>query len=378
MDVPKTLDYVSAYNAIVFQHETNDTNQTNVTDRLDIHLSTQAITIAVFSGFFNTITLLGNLLVVYAFCTTPKLHTYTNYYVLSLAVSDIIAGGFTMPIYSVYWVLGYWPFSDAFCDAYLYINHVFIHISILVIVSIAFDRWQALVMPLQHLSKRTLKHALSLISLSYIIPFLVWLPGCLLWPYMHGGRTIHSEQCYPQYVSDSLVFSCFAPIILFWFPLFVATILYWRIIIVIRRAKMLKNKRKYTVTMESLSRSSRLSQRARTELENGINHTKERNASISLQGDNFEVNEGFTDDVTPTVNTRKRTVTAEKVKRAIEKLRRENVLATNTLTLVFIAMVLASVPWSALVPAYSACGDCIPLALYQVGTGDGGGEHHDT
>ena len=350
----------------------NDTNQTNGSN---IHLSTPAITIAVFSGLFNAITLFGNFIVLYAYCTTPKLRTYTNYYVVSLAISDIIAGGITMPIYSVYWVLGYWPFSDAFCDAYLYLNHVFIHVSILAIVVIAFDRWQALAMPLQHLKKRTLKHAMSLISLSYIIPFLVWLPGCLLWPYMNGGRTILPERCYPQYVSDSLVFSCFAPIIMFWFPSLIAAVLYWKIIIILQRTRLLRKMRvkKYTVNIEALTGNRRLDQVGHDiiERQNDIDQsgTKERNMSISLRGENFEVNNAFKhDDETlyDVDNNRKRAVTVEKVKRTVEKLRKENVLATNTFTLIFIAMVLASVPWSALVPVYSACRECIPLALYQV------------
>ena len=301
--------------------EENVTNSSNITEW---NLTPQNLTIAVFSGIINTITLFGNFLVLYAYCTTPKLRTYTNYFVVSLAISDIIAGGITMPIYSVYWVLGYWPFSNAFCDAYLYINHVFIHISIMAIVVIAYDRWQALAKPFQHLRKRTWKHAMCLISLSYIIPFLVWLPGCLLWPYMHGGRTIPSDNCYPQYVSDSLVFSCFAPIIMFWCPVSLVVLLYWRIIVIIHRTKVKRNRRR-NVCMGSLDGISQTSQQKG--LFNANDNIQNTNVFSECNGQTFEINQGFSNDekgISPDVaNSRKKPVTAEKIKRAIEKLKRK-------------------------------------------------------
>ena len=288
---------------IPFQYSTGVTEEsvTNGSNITEWNLTPQNMTIAVFSGIINTITLFGNFLVLYAYCTTPKLRTYTNYYVVSLAISDIVAGGITMPIYSVYWVLGYWPFSSAFCDAYLYINHVFIHISIMAIVVIAYDRWQALAMPFKHLRKRTWQHALCLISFSYIIPFLVWLPGCLLWPYMTGGRTIPPDNCYPQYVSDSLVFSCFAPIIMFWCPVSLIVILYWRIIVMIHRTKVRRNRRRnLNISMESLDgiSQSRTSQRKCLDNMDNVNESIRNNKKVlpESNGQTFEINHGFSND----------------------------------------------------------------------------------
>ena len=192
----------------------NHTLPVNITGRHSLSWPANVV-VATFSCTTSFITVVGNVLVIYAYCTTKQLRTYTNYFIVSLAVSDIVAGAITMPLYSVYWILGYWPFSDFLCDAYLYINHVFIHISIMAIVVIAYDRWQALEMPIQHLRKRTFRHASLLITVTYLLPILIWLFACFLWPYFAGERKIEDGRCYPQYVEDSLVFSCLAPCILF-------------------------------------------------------------------------------------------------------------------------------------------------------------------
>ena len=173
------------------------------------------VIIAVFSTIISFITVAGNSCVLYIVCTDKRIRTYTNYYILALSISDIVAGGFTMPLYSVYWILGHWPFSDMLCDVYLFLNQVFIHISIILIVAIAYDRWDALEHPFRHLQRRTLNHAMKLICLSYILPLVIWLFGSFLWPYMKGSRNILPGRCYPQYVSDSFPFLCFVPVIIF-------------------------------------------------------------------------------------------------------------------------------------------------------------------
>lgn len=73
----------------------NSTNSTCVTPPMNASLWTSLIfyfVIAVFAIF-------GNGLVCAAFATNKRLRILTNYYVVSLAVSDILVGSVNIPLY---------------------------------------------------------------------------------------------------------------------------------------------------------------------------------------------------------------------------------------------------------------------------------------
>ncbi|XP_072027787.1 muscarinic acetylcholine receptor M5-like [Amphiura filiformis] len=214
--------------------------ETSVTS---LKINRSGIIIAIVSAAVNFVTISGNLLVIYAFFTTKELRSYTNFYIVALSFSALVAGAFTMPLYSIYWTLGYWPFSPLFCDVFAFINAAFIHISIVMIATIAYDRWDALEHPIRHLGRRTLGHAMLLITVTYTIPLILWLFCHMLWPILAGGRTIAPERCYPQYVTDSFTFLLIAPFLVFWIPMLIISILYARIVNIIRRTRANSRKR---------------------------------------------------------------------------------------------------------------------------------------
>lgn len=56
--------------------------------------------------------LFGNVLVVVAFAVFQKLRTVTNYFIVSLAVADILVAGISMPVWFAYLITGpMWMFD---------------------------------------------------------------------------------------------------------------------------------------------------------------------------------------------------------------------------------------------------------------------------
>ncbi|XP_071797190.1 muscarinic acetylcholine receptor M1-like [Asterias amurensis] len=374
-------------------------------------------TIIIFKLLSSFITVMGNLLILVAFCAERRLRTYTNYYIVGLSVADLVAGAFTMPMYTVYWVLGYWPLGDALCDTYLYVNHVFLHVSVLAILVLAFDRYQAVSQPLKHLQRRTLSHACYMIGIAYVVPILIWLPYVLIWPYITGSTKI-AYSCIPFYVIESPFFSILAPIIFSWIPFPIITFLYWRIYLVI---KSRKTQRRGPVMMQELSTStSRVTvaedttpsnisvkvqppKRQHTDdiadvniiLDNGNNQQElgQENPAFDLNEEeqygniqnnktapsvpnvsNVHPQRNQQPILDPNIQSKKPTSSngtaqQQKQKTASTKKdresRKESNRATRTLTLIFIVLMVASLPWSILVIIRCLCPTCLPFALYQ-------------
>lgn len=71
------------------------------------HLSTHfVVLLSVFIGVLILFTVVGNLLVVVVFVTIPKLRTYNNYFILGLAIADLLVAVVNMPLFAMVILLG--------------------------------------------------------------------------------------------------------------------------------------------------------------------------------------------------------------------------------------------------------------------------------
>lgn len=73
------------------------------TSNLSTHF---VVLLSVFIGVLILFTVVGNLLVVVAFVTMPKLRTYNNYFILGLAIADLLVAMVNMPLFAMVILLG--------------------------------------------------------------------------------------------------------------------------------------------------------------------------------------------------------------------------------------------------------------------------------
>jgi len=90
----------------------------------------------------------GNLLVIVAFLTTPKLKTKTNYFIFSLAVADLLVGLFSVPLW-IYYILTL-DFTNTLYQYYKLGDIVSGVSSIMHLTCISVERCYAIVAPLKH------------------------------------------------------------------------------------------------------------------------------------------------------------------------------------------------------------------------------------
>ena len=97
----------------------------------------------------------GNLLVIVSFKMDVQLQTVSNYFLLSLSVADLTIGLVSMPLYSVYLLMNYWPLGPIVCDAWLSLDYTMSNASVANLLLISFDRYFSVTRPLTYRARRT-------------------------------------------------------------------------------------------------------------------------------------------------------------------------------------------------------------------------------
>lgn len=198
-------------------------------DPLGGHQQWEVVLIVLVTGPLSLITILGNSLVVISIRVNNQLRTISNYYLLSLAVADLILGTVSMNLYTAYIILGRWTLGHLACDLWLTLDYVVSNASVMNLLVISFDRYFSVTRPLTYRTKRTPKMAAVLIALAWVISFILWGPAILFWPYVVGrpsGAEAHACSI-PFLKVPPITYG--TAIAAFYLPVSIMIILYWRI-----------------------------------------------------------------------------------------------------------------------------------------------------
>ncbi|KAM7165170.1 LOW QUALITY PROTEIN: D(4) dopamine receptor [Macrochelys suwanniensis] len=119
----------------------------------------------------------GNLLVCLSVCSERALKTTTNYFIVSLAVADLLLALLVLPLY-VYSEFqgGVWALSTGLCDALMTMDVMLCTASIFNLCAISVDRFIAISIPLNYNRQQIDLRQLILISTTWIFAFAVASP----------------------------------------------------------------------------------------------------------------------------------------------------------------------------------------------------------
>ncbi|XP_029021544.1 D(1) dopamine receptor [Betta splendens] len=139
-------------------------------------------------------TLLGNTLVCAAVTKFRHLRSkVTNFFVISLAVSDLLVAVLVMPWKAATEIAGFWPFGS-FCDTWVAFDIMCSTASILNLCVISLDRYWAISSPFRYERKMTRRVAFVMISAAWTLSVLIsFIPVQLNWHKArakpHGGSS---------------------------------------------------------------------------------------------------------------------------------------------------------------------------------------------
>lgn len=169
-------------------------------------------------------TLLGNTLVCAAVIKFRHLRSkVTNFFVISLAVSDLFVAVLVMPWKAVSEVAGCWLFGS-FCDTWIAFDIMCSTASILNLCIISLDRYWAISSPFRYERKMTQKVAFVMIGMAWTLSVLIsFIPVRMNWHRAvdhnaPSNLTIHSEECTATlnrtYAIASSLISFYIPVII--------------------------------------------------------------------------------------------------------------------------------------------------------------------
>ncbi|KAF7657684.1 hypothetical protein LDENG_00023460 [Lucifuga dentata] len=119
----------------------------------------------------------GNILVILAVSLERKLQNATNYFLMSLAVADLLVGLLVMPIalVTVLYNSG-WPLPEFLCPIWLFLDVLFSTASIMHLCAISLDRYIAIKKPIQHSQYKSRAKAMVKIALVWLISICIAFP----------------------------------------------------------------------------------------------------------------------------------------------------------------------------------------------------------
>ena len=119
---------------------------------------------------------LGNFLIVVLFYKNKKIQTVTNFYLVSLALTDMIVGFYPVNMYLTEIVLEVWPFGKIYCDFVLLTDSLLSQVSIYHVIMISADRYLSIRQPLKYRVSQTKSRVRYYLLGIWLVAFLLWTP----------------------------------------------------------------------------------------------------------------------------------------------------------------------------------------------------------
>lgn len=170
-------------------------------------------------------TIIGNILVILAVVYEHTLRLATYYFIVSLAVADLMVGFLVLPMSAAYEVFREWVFGYELCVFWAAVDVLCCTASILSLVSISVDRYIAISRPMMY-------HKISTTRAALLIIFIVWMVSLLITiPPLFGWRNERTDltQCELTSGKGYVIYSALGS---FYLPLLVMMIVYSRIYLV--------------------------------------------------------------------------------------------------------------------------------------------------
>ncbi|XP_048396626.1 alpha-1D adrenergic receptor isoform X1 [Stegostoma tigrinum] len=187
------------------------------------------VAVGVVLGALIAFAIAGNILVILSVACNRHLQTVTNYFIVNLAVADLLLSATILPFSASLEVFGYWAFGRPFCDVWAAVDVLCCTASIMSLCTISIDRYIGVRYSLRYPAIMTERKAVWILLLLWLSSLVISVGPLLGWKEpAPADDTLCSITEEPGYALFSSLFS-------FYLPLTVILAMYCRIYVVARR-----------------------------------------------------------------------------------------------------------------------------------------------
>nr|XP_020479970.1 alpha-1A adrenergic receptor-like [Monopterus albus] len=189
----------------------------------------RAVPVGMVLASFIMFAIVGNILVILSVVCNRHLRIPTNYFIINLAIADLLLGTTVLPVSATREVLDYWVFGRIFCDIWAAVDVLCCTASIMSLCVISIDRYIGVRYPLQYQMIVTEKRALLAMLAVWILAIVISI-GPLL-----GWKQPPSQDDTKCQITEEPFYTLFSSLGSFYIPLAVILAMYCRVYIVAKR-----------------------------------------------------------------------------------------------------------------------------------------------
>ncbi|XP_039645177.1 opsin 4b isoform X1 [Perca fluviatilis] len=179
--------------------------------------------------------MLGNFLVIYAFCRSRSLRTPSNIFIINLAVTDFLMCITQTPTFFINSMHKRWIFGKKACEMYAFCGALFGMCSMMTLMVIAVDRYMVITRPLASLGMMSRRKALIILAVAWIYTMGWSLPPFFGWSaYVPEGLMTSCSWDYMTFTPSVRCYTMLLFTFVFFIPLFIIIYSYYCIFRAIR------------------------------------------------------------------------------------------------------------------------------------------------
>ncbi|XP_058988308.1 uncharacterized protein LOC101897852 isoform X1 [Musca domestica] len=163
----------------------------------------------------------GNILVCLAIAWERRLQNVTNYFLMSLAITDLMVAVLVMPLGILTLVKGYFPLGSEHCLTWICLDVLFCTASIMHLCTISVDRYLSLRYPMRFGRNKTRRRVTLKIVFVWLLSIAMSLPLSLMYSKNHASVLVNGTCQIPD-----PVYKLVGSIVCFYIPLGVMLLTY--------------------------------------------------------------------------------------------------------------------------------------------------------
>uniref|UniRef100_A0A4W3IGE2 Adrenoceptor alpha 1D n=1 Tax=Callorhinchus milii TaxID=7868 RepID=A0A4W3IGE2_CALMI len=200
----------------------------NWTEEPDLDVN-QAVVLGLTLALFILFAIVGNIMVILSVACNRQLQTVTNYFIINLAVADLLLASIVLPFSATLEVLDYWCFGRIFCDIWAAVDVLCCTASIMSLCIISIDRYIGVRYSLRYPTIMTEKKAVWILIVLWLSSMVISIGPLLGWKEpAPDDETVCS-------ITEEPGYALFSSLLSFYLPLMVILVMYFRIYVVARR-----------------------------------------------------------------------------------------------------------------------------------------------